>query len=272
MIHLPGALAGVMPRVRAGELADRAQFRLRSSARASLAERLRSCKEPGDYFDFALDAFPGGPSQNRAELLGLVGLAAQRCPDVVVELGTEAGGTTFVLSQAMPTVSTAVGVDLFVHNRHRLEAFKRPDQILHLIDGPSGDPATLAKVQALLGGASIDLLLIDADHAFAGVWWDFVAYQPLVRDGGLIVFHDIVPDSRLRGLPATGSYVGEVPIVWRLLKPHFRHWELVDSWDQDGRGIGVLELDASVPVSFDLLNPPTIEPRTHCFRNDVSSK
>lgn len=257
MIHLRGSPGGLMLRMRARELVDRAQFQLRSPPRSCLAQRLRTCQEPGDYFDFALDAFPGGPSQNRGELLGLVELAAGRRPEVVVELGTEAGGTTFVLTQALSSVSTAVGIDLFVHNRHRLQAFKRPDQALHLLDAHSHAPATLQRVRALLRGAPIDLLLIDADHTFGGAWGDLVAYHSLVRDGGLVVFHDIVPDDRLRGLPATGSYVGEVPILWQLIKRHLRHWELVDSWDQDGRGIGVLELDPSVPIALDLLRHGT---------------
>lgn len=255
MRQLLGDTALPGPRARAQELLSRTRFQLRRPQRDALSRRRWACKDPADYFDFALDAFPGGPSQNRDELLDLIAYASPRHPEVVVELGTEAGGTIFVLTQAIPTVSTAVGVDLLVHNRARLHAFKRPDQALHLVNGDSQDTRTLRLVRTLLAGLPIDLLLIDADHTFAGAWRDFVAYAQLVRDGGLVVFHDIVPDSRLRGLPPTASYVGEVPVLWQLLKRHFPHREFVDSWEQDGRGVGALELDASVPPTLQMLAP-----------------
>jgi len=38
-----------------------------------------------------------------------------------------------------------------------------------------------------------DFLFIDGDHTYEGVEGDFEMYSPLVRRGGIIAFHDIVP-------------------------------------------------------------------------------
>jgi hypothetical protein len=71
---------------------------------------------------------------------------------------------------------------------------------------------------------------------------DFEMYGPLVKAGGVVAFHDIVPDSRTRhGIP-TSADVGEVPKFWARLKASGRPvTELVDDPEQDGLGIGVLE-------------------------------
>lgn len=236
---------GLRPLTR--DLLSRLKFSSRRADRASLVRRLQACRQPDEYFDFALDGFPGGPSQNRAELLALVHEASDREPRVIVELGTEAGGTTFVLSHAISSVTTVVAVDLWVQNADRLRAFRRPGQELHVINGPSIAASTLEQVAGALGGREVDLLLIDADHTFAGVWGDFLAYRGFLHPGSLVVFHDIVADRRLLGDSPSASYVGEVPVLWQLIKAHYNHWEFVDDWAQDGRGIGVIEFEPAVP-------------------------
>ena len=71
-------------------------------------------------------------------------------------------------------------------------------------------------------------------------------YGPLVRRGGVIAFHDIVPDAKSRGKKDSGTYVGEVPAFWNDLKKRgYRTEEFVENWDQDGYGIGVLYWDGS---------------------------
>jgi len=42
-------------------------------------------------------------------------------------------------------------------------------------------------------------------------------YSSLVRKGGIIAFHDIVPDYYTRYGIRTGSYSGGVPIFWTKL-------------------------------------------------------
>jgi hypothetical protein len=62
------------------------------------------------------------------------------------------------------------------------------------------------------------------------------------------VFHDIVRDHAERFGSASTRWAGGVPILWQELREQFRHWEFVQSWDQDGLGIGVLEHDPAVQI------------------------
>jgi hypothetical protein len=62
-----------------------------------------------------------------------------------------------------------------------------------------------------------------------------------VRDGGLILFHDIVED---RG--GGRAWAGGVPRLWRELARRYQHRELIASREQEGFGIGLLTYSRSV--------------------------
>ena len=49
-------------------------------------------------------------------------------------------------------------------------------------------------VREVLGDQQLDMLLIDADHSYAGALADYKRYSTLVRPGGLICMHDVVPN------------------------------------------------------------------------------
>jgi hypothetical protein len=63
-----------------------------------------------------------------------------------------------------------------------------------VILGDSHDPATMEQLVEALDGEPIDMLFIDGDHTYAGVWADthLVLDHGFVRPGGLVVYHDIV--------------------------------------------------------------------------------
>jgi len=87
-------------------------------------------------------------------------------------------------------------------------------------------------IKKILGDSKLDLLFIDGDHTYEGVKRDFEMYSPLVRKGGIITFHDIVP-----GPPEN---VGGVPTFWNEIKQNFTYKEIVKDWRQGGYGIGVI--------------------------------
>jgi hypothetical protein len=64
-----------------------------------------------------------------------------------------------------------------------------------------------------------------------------------VRPGGIIAFHDIVPDGDERWGRPSIRVAGGVPKFWREFKAaNDGTWdirEFVRSWDQEGFGIGV---------------------------------
>jgi cephalosporin hydroxylase len=171
---------------------------------------------------------------------------------VVCEIGTYSGGHFYMLSQSLPTVTTLIGVDLHVRNKSFLRRLVREDIDVHLIDGDSGSPAVHDAVARATGGRPIDVLFVDGDHRYAGVRSDFLKYRDLVREGGVIAFHDIVEDHWTRFGRETVGWTGDVPVFWRQLKPDGQTFEFVADPEQDGLGIGALIHSSSMPIPPEL--------------------
>jgi predicted O-methyltransferase YrrM len=211
---------------------------LAAARRTDLLARMQACRSAADWHATANHFL--APQQISAEIIGFLDYAAFHAPRTVVEIGTASGGTHFLLGAALPSVTLKVGVDLFVRNTRLLETFARPGCTQRFVHGSSRDAATVAAVRTALSEQPIDLLFIDGDHSYAGVRADFELYAPLVRPGGLIAFHDIVPDYRTRYGRDTGRYAGDVPRFWREIRDRFAETrEFVADPHQDGLGIGV---------------------------------
>jgi len=232
------------PMAKAKERIEAIQFQLAVRRRADLMAEYLRCGTLSEYFAFSQRVF--GPHQLEPEITGFLELAAKERPRAVCEIGTANGGTTFLLGQALTTTEVMIGVELFIHRRPRLGYFTRPGQSLLLLDGDSASPQTVERVREQLAGRPLDVLFIDGDHSFAGVMRDFKAYRDLVREGGLIAFHDIIQDSFTRTGIKTPHWTGDVPRFWQLLKPAYQSYEFVASPEQDGLGIGVIRYDRSV--------------------------
>lgn len=246
--ELRGTVRTAGRRAIVGEFVGEGLFRAKARERRSAMERFRGCRDLDELLALAQELFPGPFSQLPEEIVPFLHFATARSPRTVAEIGTQFGGTNFLLSQAIPTVTTMVGVDLLVQNRARLQTFRRPEQRIHLLNGSSQDDAMAARVASALSGHPLDLLFIDGDHRWDGVVSDFLRYRRFVRPGGLVVFHDIIPDDRLRGLPPTSAFAGEVPVLWSRLKDLYVSREFVRDPTQEGFGIGVLEYDPAVEV------------------------
>jgi predicted O-methyltransferase YrrM len=61
-------------------------------------------------------------------------------------------------------------------------------------------------IKNILDDRKVDFLFIDGDHTYEGVTRDFEMYSPLVKRGGIIAIHDIVPASpeNVGGVPDSG--------------------------------------------------------------------
>jgi predicted O-methyltransferase YrrM len=188
-----------------------------------------------DYvFAFDVDELNIRPAQVRSEIAQLLELAVRRGPPAaVLEVGTASGGTLFLLTRAADPGAIVATIDITSPERAVMyRTFARDQQRVEMIHADSHDPGTRDRVERLFGHRQIDLLFIDGDHSYEGVRRDFELYSPLVREGGMIAFHDIVP-----GPPVL---VGEVPRFWEELKPTQTTRELVEDWDQGAYGIGVV--------------------------------
>ena len=124
----------------------------------------------------------------------------------IVELGAWTGLTTSYLAAACDVrgASRVHAVDTFEGTKeggshydsvarfggNTFNAFQqqiRRAGVAHRVETLTGYSAEMADRYR---GRPIRMLLIDADHSYNGVRDDFACWAPLVRPGGLIVFHD----------------------------------------------------------------------------------
>jgi predicted O-methyltransferase YrrM len=184
------------------------------------------------------------PEQRKFEIVRLLAALRDRRPRLLCEIGGRVGGSLALFAQVAAPDARVLSIDLAYRTAQRegLKAFAVGSQQIACVTADSHAPSTRQLVERWLAGEMLDFLLIDGDHTFEGVAQDFEMYTPLVRAGGLIALHDIVPDSLMRSGVKTDAYVGEVPLFWKELRTRgFRTEELVESWDQDGCGIGVIQ-------------------------------
>ena len=196
------------------------------------------------------DAFDYGgvsirPMQVESEIRAFLELLEGDPPRTVLEIGTGRGGTLFLLARAARELAVLVTIDApegdasfcgrpAYKRRARLyRSLGRRQQRVVYLAGDSHDESTRSRVLDVLQGERLDLLFIDGDHTYEGVDADYRMYSPLVRKGGLVAFHDIVP-----GPPEA---VGGVPAFWKQVRGD-DSLELVEDWKQGSCGIGVLWL------------------------------
>lgn len=235
------------------------------SHRASAIKRLRAMEYmlPTAESRFAVPFLLKGrghfrtirPRQTPIEIHQLYHAILELNPATVLEVGTAKGGTLYLWTQAATDDATLVSVDLpggqfgggYAPCRiDYYQSFAKPDQTMHLLREDSHAPETLGKVQEKLGDRQVDFLFIDGDHLYPGVKADFLQYGPLVRPGGLIGFHDI--------MPAPHDPDIQVSQLWDQLKTKFDCREFVGV-DTSGRriGIGLLQVgEGGFPENLEL--------------------
>jgi len=133
--------------------------------------------------------------QDAAELLWLFDAIKDIGIVNVLEIGAWQGGTSILWSEAFGGEVVSVDIEPkepYAGNRD------------NLIIGDSHSKETLAKVYERR--SSFDMVFIDGDHSLESVTADYMLYAPFCRDGGVIVFHDIVWDK-----PTVGAFFDSLP-------------------------------------------------------------
>lgn len=223
-------------------------FRLNAAQRRQAQRELQKCRSVEEYLAFTQRYLGIGSIQRLREIEGALQFLQSQNPRHVCEIGTEYGGTNLLLGHVLPNVEFLLGVDLWVKHAPQLRAWKPKNQELHFINASSADPLTFFDVKHCLNGRLLDVLFIDGDHSYKGVKGDFLIYRHFVREGGWILFHDIVPDDQARYGKPTTSWAGGVPLLWHSLKKLYEYREFVEDPNQDGLGIGVLRYDPSIEL------------------------
>lgn len=226
-------------RVRLGVDLIRAAIRLRVEG-----PRVTGVEESLTFvFQFSVGTAKIRPMQLYSEIESLLADLSTLKPKRILEIGTANGGTLFLLSRVATFDGDLMTIDLpggafgAGYGRDRLpliKAIRSGGQRLTAIRADSHDSHTLERARRSLRGDLLDVLLIDGDHSYDGVKCDLRMYGPLVRPGGWIVFHDIVP--------GTPERVGGVPRFWEEVKEKHVTWEYVEDWTQGGWGIGICKV------------------------------
>ena len=211
----------------------------------SLRAASSKVKTPDEAFSLAVGfgccAIHITPGQHRSEILQLLEILAREPAKRVLEIGTAGGGTFFLFAHVAAPEAFLISADLPqgmfgggypLWRCQLIRSFARPGQRIELLRTDSHAPASLARIKEMLAGQPLDFLFIDGDHRYEGVKADFEMYSPLVRPGGWIAFHDIVPG------PADEA--GGVSVFWQELKTRYPVQEFVQDWKQQGYGIGLL--------------------------------
>ena len=76
-----------------------------------------------------------------------------------------------------------------------------------------------------------DFAFLDADHSYEGVKKDWEMYGPLVKKGGVIVFHDVVYTSEDPNAPVQVKY------LWSDLKTKYPYIEIKSGNESTGMGV-----------------------------------
>ncbi|WP_461786428.1 class I SAM-dependent methyltransferase [Prosthecobacter sp.] len=181
--------------------------------------------------------------QVRSEFERMVRLVNETKPSRIMEIGTAKGATLLCWCRIASKQVISVDLEGGIHGGgypavkqrlYREFTSGRTGVRLDLFQENSQIIATRQKVEAVLDNEKLDVLFIDGDHSYAGVKEDYDLWSPLVRPGGMILFHDILPHKTVQHC--------EVDRLWNELKQHHRHTEFVHDPAQGWAGIGVIHL------------------------------
>ena len=215
-------------------------------ASIQLAKKANRCNSIDGYvnlaFDFADNALLSiTPSQEKMEIKELLRLLEKKKPKFVLEIGTQKGGTLFLFSRVSSQDALIMSIDLpgglygGGYPKWKIPLYKSfalRDQKIMLIREGSHFLPTRQLIEKILKKRELCFLYIDADHSYEGVKLDFQMYAPLVREGGLIAFHDICKNPSQNG--------GGVSRFWNEIKREYPHQEIISSPYQEWCGIGII--------------------------------
>ena len=207
-----------------------------------LSRNIKELDEAAEFlYSFKYLGIGVQPFQDKGEVVDFMRLLETASPETVIEIGTGAGGTLFLLTLVSRNNATLVSIDLppsavgigYPKWKEGLySSFARDSQTIHLVRGDSHQERTVSAVKEKLGDRQADVLFIDGDHTYDGVRRDFDLYSPLVRKGGIVAFHDIVPHHIRKDI--------RVPDFWKEIRGRYQYTEIAKETHRNG--IGVLYL------------------------------
>lgn len=179
-----------------------------------------------------------GAIQKQTELQQLIDLIESRPQaETIMEIGTSVGGTLWLWCQLAAPNAFIISADLpsgpfggVTNEEHlpKLLNYTTHQQRMQLFRGDSHKPEMLTQTKRVLGDRELDILFIDGDHTLEGVTQDWETFSPLVRSGGLVIFHDIVDHALVPDC--------QVKPLWDRLKTEHEVIEFVTPEESHGMG------------------------------------
>lgn len=191
-------------------------------------------------------AIQKGAIQKNKELSSLIGLLKKRKLKTVVEIGTAKGGTFYAWCKIAQPNAKIISIDLpkgpfgggyTLKDIEKFKKYKNNNQKLYFLRKNSQTQKTKNDLLKILKGEKIDFLMIDGDHRYSGVKKDWQLYSPLVKNNGVIAFHDIIVHPKIPKCT--------VHKLWEEIKKKFKYIEVIKDkkddrgWGQWG-GIGII--------------------------------
>lgn len=154
------------------------------------------------------------PEMTVDESAFLCGICKKKSPSKITEVGIAGGGTTAILLQCMKDLKLT---DTELHSVDYSEMFYRNNKYQSGFLGNEAKrilfPENNVKHQFHLGNVACafvdelkdtDLLIIDTTHAMPGEFLDFITLLPVLKDGTIVVLHDISLNHYCRNLTQYG--------------------------------------------------------------------
>lgn len=146
-----------------------------------------------------------------------------------IDIGCYTGGTTIGFSMKC---SKLASIDL----NKSFDTYEVEANCEHkFFAGDSRAEYIIQGVCDFFAGEKVDFLFIDGDHSEFGAYTDYENYKHLVKEGGLIFFHDIV-DSEFHRMH--GCYVSH---AWCKVKELHETWEEFNA-GEIWAGIGMVQV------------------------------
>ncbi len=190
-------------------------------------------------------AIKKGAVQKITELSPLISLLKRRKLNTIVEIGTAKGGTFYIWCRIAQPKALIISIDLpsgpfgggyALNDIKKFRKYKKKEQKLYFLRKDSHKQDTKKELIKILDGQKIDFLMVNGDHRYIGVKKDWQLYSPLVKQSGLIVFHDILFHPKVPKC--------KVDKLWKEIKGNFKYIEFIKKEDNQGwgqwGGIGVI--------------------------------
>lgn len=157
------------------------------------------------------------PAQDFQEFKQVLETILPFAPGIILEIGLFQCGSFRVYDQVFKP-ALLLGIDNTDEPLKWVTGLS--DNAVILTGVRSQDTTTFDQVLNFLDGHLLDLLVIDGGHTFIEVSEDFYLYSRLVRDGGLVVLHDI-------NVPDNDPSFCEVQRFWKSIRDDYRYQEFI---------------------------------------------